>query len=41
MYRMYRKIPDPFQGDFEFFSKNRCIFRRISINFMAHFLEST
>ena len=25
MYRIYRKIPDPFQGDFEFCSKNRYI----------------
>ena len=26
MYRIYRKIPDPFQGDFEFCLKNRYIF---------------
>ena len=25
MYRMYRKIPDPFEGDFAFSSKNRYI----------------
>ena len=25
MYRIYRKIPDPFLGDFEFCSKNRYI----------------
>ena len=25
MYRIYRKILDPFQGDFEFCSKNRYI----------------
>ena len=23
MYRIYRKLPDPFQGDFEFCWKNR------------------
>ena len=26
MYRIYRKIADPFQGDFEFCLKNRYIF---------------
>ena len=25
MYRIYKKIPDPFQGDFEFCLKNRYI----------------
>ena len=25
MYRIYRKIPDPFQGDFGFCEKNLCI----------------
>ena len=25
MYRIYRKIPDPFQGDIKFCLKNRCI----------------
>ena len=25
MYRIYRKLPDPFQGDFEFCMKNRYI----------------
>ena len=25
MYRIYRKIPDPFQGDFEFCLKNKYI----------------
>ena len=39
MYRIYRKLPDPFQGDLEFCMKN-VYFRRILINFMAHFLES-
>ena len=36
MYRIYWKIPDPFQVDLEFCLKNRYIL----INFMAHFLES-
>ena len=40
MYRIYRKFPDPFQGDFEFCIK-KVYFRRIFINFMAHFLESS
>ena len=38
MYRVYRKIPDPFQGDLEFGLKN-VYFRRISIRLMAPFLE--
>ena len=25
MYKIYRKLPDPFQGDFEFVLKNRYI----------------
>ena len=35
MYRIYRKLPHPFQEDFEL-----VYFRRILIDFMAHFLES-
>ena len=30
MYRIYRKIPDPFQGDFEFCLKNRYILEEFS-----------
>ena len=40
MYKIYRKLPDPFQGDFEFCLEIYVYFKRILIKFVAHFLES-
>ena len=38
--KTYKKLPDPVQGDFEIRLKKTVHFRRILINFVAHFLES-
>ena len=40
MYRIYRRISDSFQGDFEFLSKSGTFFYKNFTNFMAHFLET-